>query len=328
MNRHSAARRGIVAAVSAFAFLGAALAQGGDAAGKPITIVVPFPPGGTTDQLARAIGQQMGENLKVPVIIDNRPGGGAQIAANVVKQAGTDGTTIFIGDIGALSFNPYIYAKLSYDPLKDFTPLARLVMVPQLLIVPAASPYATLADVIKAAQTKPGGLSIASQGNGTGGHVFAEMLRRETQGQLNHIPYRGSAPALTDMIGGQVDLMFDAIGTSGPFVKDGKLRALAVGAPARVPMFAQVATLQELGYPQLNMVAWFGMVVKAGTPAAVVQRLGDEVIKALQAPQVAKRFTDQGLDVAPLAPQEFKPFMEAEAQRWSKVIKDAGIRIE
>jgi tripartite-type tricarboxylate transporter receptor subunit TctC len=325
---HSKLRRCIAAALSAFAFLGAAHAQGSDGAGQPITIVVPFPPGGTTDQLARAIGQQMTENLKVPVIVDNRPGGGAQIAASAVAQAAADGRTIFIGDIGALCFNPYIYPKLGYQPLKDFAPLARLVLVPQLLVVPAASPYATIDDLIKAARTKPDGLSIASQGNGSGGHLFAEMLRRESQGKFTHVPYRGSAPGITDVVSGRIDVMFDAIGTSGPFVKDGKLRALAVGAAARVPMFAQVATLQELGHPDLNMAAWFGMAVKAGTPAPVVQRLSAEVIKALRAPAVSKHFTDQGLEIAPLAAQEFKAFMESESQRWGQVIKAAGIRIE
>jgi len=316
-----------VVALSACAAFAPAWAQVGDAA-KPITIVVPFPPGGTTDQLARAVGQQMAENMKVPVLVDNRPGGGAQIAANVLAQAPADGRTIFIGDIGALCFNPFIYAKLSYDPLKDFTPLARLVVVPQLLVVPVASPYANVGDLIKGAKTKPDGLSIASQGNGSGGHLFAEMLRRESQGRFTHVPYRGSAPGITDLVSGQVDVMFDAIGTSGPFVKDGKLRALAVGASVRVPGFPQVATLKELGYPSLNMPAWFGMTVKAGTPAPVVQRLGEEVIKALRAPAVSKHFTDQGLEIAPLAPAEFRTFMEAEAQVWGKAIRDAGIRIE
>lgn len=331
-NAHGTARRTVAAALTGLALLGgAAFAQqgGGDAAGKPITIVVPFPPGGVTDQLARAVGQQMAENLKTPVVVDNRPGGGAQIAASVVNQAPADGRTIFIGDIGALCFNPYIYTKLSYDPLKDFAPLARLVLVPQLLVVPAASPYTNVGEVIKAARSKPDGLTIASQGNGSGGHLFAEMLRRESQGgSFTHVPYRGSMPGLSDMISGRIYVMFDAISTSGPFVRDGKLRALGVGAATRAPMFPQVATLQELGHPQLNMAAWFGMAVKAGTPANLVQRLGDEVIKALRAPAVAKHFTDQGLEIAPLGPQEFKAFMESESRQWGKVIRDAGIRIE
>ena len=196
----------ILCALSAAAtslIVASAFAQGADFPSKAITIVVPFPPGGTSDQLARGVGGKMAENLKVPVIIDNKPGGGAQIGANVVKQAPADGYTIFIGDIGALALNPSLYPKLSYDPLRDFTPLARLTLAPMLLLVNGNSPLNTMADLVKSAKSKPG-LSIASQGDGTGGHLFAEMLRTQTQGNLNHVPYRGSAPALQDLMGGQV----------------------------------------------------------------------------------------------------------------------------
>ena len=305
-----------------------ALAQGGDFPNRQITIIVPFPAGGVTDQLARGIGQKLAENLKVAVVVDNKPGGGAQIAANALKQAPADGYTVLIGDIGAFALNPSLYAKLSYDPARDFTPLARLVLAPSLLVVPAASPYNSLAELVNAAKTRPAGLNIASQSTGSGGHLFAEMLRNQTHGNFNHVPYRGSAPALTELIGGQVDVFFDPIITSGPFVKDGKLKALAIGAAQRSPQFSQVPTLQEQGYGAINVVAWFGMVVKAGTPTPAVNRLGEEVIKALRAPEVAKRFTDQGLDVAPQGPGEFKTFMEADTVRWGKVIKDAGIKLE
>ena len=305
-----------------------AFAQADGFPNKQITIVVPFPPGGTADQLARGVGGKMAENLKVPVIIDNKPGGGAQIGANAVKQAPADGYTIFIGDIGALALNPSLYPKLSYDPLRDFMPLARLTLAPMLLLVTASSPLNNMADLVKAAKTKAEGLSIASQGNGTGGHLIAEMLRTQTQGKLNHVPYRGSAPALQDLMGGQVEVFFDPIFTAGPYVKDGKLKALAVGTEQRSAQFPQVPTLKELGYDNINLVPWFGMVVKAGTPEATVKRLSDEVIKALRAPEVAKRFTDLGLEVAPQPTDEFRAFMQAEAQRWGKVIKAAGIKLE
>lgn len=308
--------------------LGPAFGQTGDFPNKQITIIVPFPAGGVTDQLARGIGQKMAENLKVPVVVDNKPGGGSQIAANAVKQAPADGYTLFIGDIGAFALNPSLFTKLSYDPMKDFTPLARLVLAPSLLVVPGGSPYNSMADVVKAAKTRPNGLNIASQSAGSGGHLFAEMLRNQTQGNFNHVPYRGSAPALTELIGGQVDVFFDPIITSGPFVKDGKLKALAIGAAQRSSQFPQVPTLQEQGYGNVNLVAWFGLVVRAGTPASAVNRLSDEVIKALRAPEVAKRFTDQGLEVAPQTASEFKTFMETETVRWGKVIKDAGIKLE
>ena len=308
--------------------LAPAAAQPGDYPSKTITIVVPFPPGGVSDQLARTIGQHMAESLKVTVIVDNKPGGGAQIAASAVKQAPADGYTIFLGDLGALSLNAFLYPRLSYDPQKDFTPLARLILAPSLLVLPANSPYASFDELVKVTRNKPGGLNIASQGNGTAGHIFIELLRMQTHGSVNHVPYRGSVPGLMDVAGGQVDAMYDAIVSSGPLVRDGKLKAVAVGAPVRLAAFPNLPTLPELGYPGLSLTAWFGMMVKAGTPAPVVARLSDAVIAALKQPEVSKRFTDQGVEVAPLGPQDFKVFMDAEAQRWSKVIRDAGIKLD
>lgn len=307
---------------------GLALAQGASFPSKPITIVVPFPAGGVTDQLARGVGQKMSESLKVPVIVDNRPGAGAQIAANFVKQAPADGYTIFIGDIGSFALNGNLYAKLSYDPIKDFTPLARLVQAPALLVVNAGSPYKTAADLIAAVKTKPGGVSIASQSTGSGGHLFAEMLRDKTKGNLSHIPYRGSSPALIDLVGNQVDVFFDPVITSGPFVKDGKLRALAIGADRRSTQFPNVPTLAEVGLGDINLVAWFGMAVKAGTPPAVVSLLSGEVVNAMQSADLTKKFTDQGLEVAPSTDTQFGPFMKDEIARWGLVIKNANIKLE
>jgi tripartite-type tricarboxylate transporter receptor subunit TctC len=318
-----AAAATLLAATSMFAF-----AQGGTFPSKPITIVVPFPPGGVTDQLARGVGQKVAESLKVPVIVDNRPGAGAQIAANFVKQAPADGYTVFIGDIGSFALNGNLYAKLSYDPLKDFTPLARLVLAPALLVVNANSPYKTAADLVAAVKTKPEGVSIASQSTGSGGHLFAEMLRDKTKGNLNHVPYRGSAPALMDLVGGQVEVFFDPVITSGPFVKDGKLRALAIGADKRSPQFPNVPTLAEVGLGDINLVAWFGMAVKAGTPPAAVSLLSSEVVKAMQSPELAKKFADQGLEVAPLTEAQFGPFVKEETARWGNVIKNANIKLE
>ena len=301
-------------------------AQTADFPPRQIAIVVPFPPGGVTDQLARAIGQKMAENLKIPVIVENKPGGSAQIAASAVKQAPADGSTIFIGDIGAFALNQSLYAKLSYNVQTDFVPLARLVLAPSLLVVPANSPFNSMADFVSAARTRP--VSIASQSTGSGGHLFAEMMAKQGGLKLNHVPYRGSAPALNDLIGGQVDVFFDPVITSGPFVKDGKLRALAYGSAERSAQFPQVPTLQETGWGGANLVAWFGMVVKAGTPPAVTTRLSDEVLKAIRTPEVAKRFADQGLEVAPLSSVEFRQFLDAEVARWAKVIREADIKLE
>lgn len=316
----------LAAAAGTLLMTGSLQAQTTDFPPRQITIIVPFPAGGVTDQLARAVGQKMAESLKIPVVVDNRPGGSAQIAANLVKQLPADGATIFIGDIGAFALNQSLYSKLSYDLSKDFTPLARLALAPALVVVPANSPYNSMTDLINGARGKA--MNVASQTTGSGGHLFAELLKAQAQAKVNHVPYRGSAPALTDLIGGQVEMLFDPIITSGPFVKDGKLKALALGADQRSPLFPQVPTLKEAGWGATNVVAWFGMAVKAGTPRPVVARLGDEVVKAIRSPEVAKRFNDQGLDVAPLQPAEFQPFLDAEVAKWGKVIRDANIRIE
>jgi tripartite-type tricarboxylate transporter receptor subunit TctC len=306
--------------------VGPLMAQGTDFPPRQITIIVPFPAGGVTDALARGVGQKLSENLKVPVVVDNRPGGGAQIAANAVKQAPADGATILIGDIGALALNQSLYAKLSYDIQKDFVPLARLASAPCLLVVPANSPFNNMADFVNAARQRT--INIASQSVGSGGHLFAELIRSQAQIKLNHIPYRGSAPALTDLIGGQVDIFFDPVLTSGPFVKEGKLKALAYGSTQRSTQFPQVPTLAEAGWGNTNLVAWFGMAVKAGTPRATVDRLGEEVVKAIQSPDVSKRFIDQGLEISAIGPAQFAPFIDQEIARWGKVIRDAGIKLE
>ena len=304
-----------------------ALAQAPSFTNKPITIVVPFPPGGVTDQLARGLGQKMAESLKTPVVVDNRPGAGSQIAANLVKSAPADGHTLFIGDIGSFALNGHLYPKLSYDPSKDFTPLARLALAPALLVVPQKSLYRTAAELVAAVKSQSG-VSMASQSTGSGGHLFAEMLRDKTQGQVNHVPYRGSAPALTDLAGGQVDSFFDPMITSGPFVRDGRLRALAIGAEKRSAQFPNVPTLAEVGLGDINLVAWFGMAVKAGTAPEVVNALSQEIVKAIQSPDLNAKFTQQGLEVAPLDALQFGPFVRDESQRWGRVIQAASIKLE
>ena len=295
---------------------------------KPITIVVPFPPGGVSDQLARGIGQKLAESLKTTVLVDNRPGGGAQIAANLVKNAPADGYTMFIGDIGAYALNPSLYGKLTYDPLKDFTPVARLVLAPSLLVVPQASPFKAAQDLISTLKAKSRDVTVASQSTGAGGHLFAEMLRSKTNGRITHVPYKGSAPALTDLVGGQVDLFFDPIITSGPFVKDARLRALAIGTDQRVPAFDNIPTLEEVGLGDINLIAWFGLAVKAGTPPEIVKQLSAESIKAIQQQELSSRFVSQGLQIAPMGSDEFRAFIVSESSRWARVIRQAGVRLD
>ena len=295
---------------------------------KPVTIIVPFPAGGLTDQLARAIGTKMATSLGQPVVVENRPGGSGQIAVTALKQAPADGHTILVGEIGTLALNISLFQSLSYDPAKDFQPVARLVIAPSMLVVPKSSPFNSVAELIAASKTRPNGLSCASQGLGQGGHLFCELVRAQTGAKLVHVPYKGSAPALTDVIGGQVDMLFDAVPTSGAFVKEGKVRGLAIGTAKRLPQFPDVPTLDETGHANINEVGWFGVVARSGTPPAVVAKLGAEVIAAMTSADVSKRFVDQGLEIATSDAAAFGTFMASETAKWGKVIRDAGIKLD
>jgi tripartite-type tricarboxylate transporter receptor subunit TctC len=295
---------------------------------KSLTIVVPFPAGGLTDQVARVLAQKLSESLRQTVIVDNRPGGGSQIAANFVKQAPADGHTLFIGDTGAFAINPGLYRKYSYDPLKDLQPISNLVASPLVLVVPKGSPANSVQDLLALAKKKPDGLNYASQGTGTVGHLLGELFKTKTGASLNHVPYKGSAPAITDVIGGQVDMLFDPVVTISPHVTAGKVKALAIAAPRRSAVLPDVRTLSELGVSGVEASVWFGMAVKAGTPDAIVARLNDEVVKALKSPDVVKRFTEQGLEILPTTSQQFGAFMKEETARWAPVVKASGATVD
>ena len=251
------------AAVSAFAL-------GQTFPAKPITIIVPFPPGGVTDPVARQVGQRLAENVKQPVIVDNKPGASGIIASEYVKKQPADGYTVLFAFTGSHAVNPSLYTKLPYDPQKDFQPVTLIINTPHILVVPADSPAKSVADLVAMAKSKPAGLTFASQGIGAGGHLLGEMFKAQTKTNLAHVPYKGSAPALTDMLAGRVDLFFDAMVTSLPYVKDGKLRALAIANKTRSKLLPDVPTMAEAGLPGVEMDQWFGMMVPAGTPPAVV----------------------------------------------------------
>jgi tripartite-type tricarboxylate transporter receptor subunit TctC len=295
---------------------------------KNITIVVPFPAGGLTDQVARVLAHKMGENMKATVVVDNKPGGGSQIAANTVKAAPADGHTLFIGDTGAFAVNHGLYKNYNYDPQKDLVPVSNLVASPLVLVVPKDSPANSVQDLIALSKTKPKGLNYASQGTGTIGHLLAEQFRTKTGININHVPYKGSAPAITDVIGGQVDLLFDPVVTISSHVTGGKVKALAIAAPKRSPALPDVKTLGELGIQGVDAGVWFGLMVKAGTPEPAVKRLNEEVVKALKNPDVAKRFTEQGLEILPTTPAEFGAFLKAESARWAPIVKASGATLD
>ncbi|TFF54542.1 tripartite tricarboxylate transporter substrate binding protein [Comamonas sp. A23] len=295
---------------------------------RAVTMVVPFPAGGITDAVARALASKMGEQLGKPVIVDNRPGGGGQIAAAYVRQQAADGHTLYVGATEMFAINPSLFRNFSYDPLKDFSPVTSLIASPLVLVVPANSSLTSVKELIAQAKSRKDGLNFASQGMGSIGHLLGETFRGKVGGKFNHVAYKGSAPALQDVMGGQVDFMFDPVITTAPLVAGKKLKPLAIAADKRSPQMPDVPTLAELGVPGVNAGVWFGAVVKTGTTAAVVERLNDAIHQAMKDPEVVKRFADQGMQAFPSTPAQFGSFMQSELTKWGPLVKASGASIE
>lgn len=295
---------------------------------RAVTMVVPFPAGGITDAVARALASKMGEQLGKPVIVDNRPGGGGQIAAAYVRQQAADGHTLYVGATEMFAINPSLFRNFSYDPLRDFSPVTSLIASPLVLVVPANSSLTSVKELIAQAKSRKDGLNFASQGMGSIGHLLGETFRGKVGGKFNHVAYKGSAPALQDVMGGQVDFMFDPVITTAPLVAGKKLKPLAIAADKRSPQMPDVPTLAELGVPGVNAGVWFGAVVKTGTPAAAVERLNDAIHQAMKDPEVVKRFADQGMQAFPSSPAQFGSFMQSELTKWGPLVKASGASIE
>ena len=313
------------------ALAGMALAVGASAQSFParqMQILVPFPPGGPTDVMSRVLAEKMGTALNTTVVVDNRPGGAAQIAIAALKQQPADGHTFLIGDMGALAINQSLYAKLSYDTMKDLQPLALLLSGPMVLAVPAASPAKTVAEFLQYANGKQGGGSYASQGIGTGGHLVGELFRMRTNATLTHVPYKGGAPAGQDLVAGRVDMLFDVPFAFLTYIRDGRVRPIGVAATQRAASLPNVPTLEEQGQAGITMAAWFGAVSRTGTSPAIVTRLSEEILKAARQPDVVKRFTDMGFEMPAVGAEGFGKYMAAEMQRWGDLIRASGIKAE
>lgn len=296
---------------------------------RPITLVVPYAAGGPTDQLARELSGYLTSAFKQPVIVENRPGGGAQVAVNMLRQAPADGHTILVGDVPTLSTNIGLFAKLSYDPRKDLLPVTQLTVAPGLFVVPNNSPFKTLKDLVnyaKANPTKP--LSYASQGVGSGGQLFSVLLSKKIGVPMNHVPYRGSAPGLMDVMSGQVDFFYDTVPSAGQYVLTNKMRALAVGEDKRSAVLPNVPTLSELGYGDIVPTFWYGMAVKAGTPADIVEKISNAARAGMKDPKVSEKFLSQGLIIKTSTPQEFTKYTQEETTRWVQVMKEVGMKAE
>ena len=319
-------RRSLIATLALASLPGLALAQAFPQ--RSITLVVPFPAGGITDQISRAMAQKMGETLGQAVIVDNKPGGGGQIAANTVKQAPADGHTIFVGATEMFAINQNLFRKFSYDPLKDFAPITSLIASPLVLVVPANSPINSVQDLVQQAKTRKGGLNFASQGIGSIGHLLGELFRGQAGGEYNHVAYKGSAPALQDVMAGQVDMMFDPVITTAPLIAGKKIKPLAIAAAKRSPQLPDVPTLAELGIKGVDAGVWFGAAARSGTPAPVITKLNEAFLKALNDPEVLKRFSDQGMQAFPSTPAQFGSFMQSEVGRWAPLIKASGASVD
>ena len=319
----------MVLVVSATAgVLGAAPAQAqGTWPDKPLKLVVPYPAGGNADNTARLLATQLGQRLGQQVVVDNRPGGSGTIGAAVVAKAPADGYTLLL-DATAFTVNPSLFPKLPFDAAKDFAPISLVLQVPLLMVVPANSPFQSVADVAKAARARPGHLTYASAGNGGAQHLEGELFKQGQKVAITHIPYRGGAPALTDLIGGQVDMMFSATTASGPFVKSGKLRALAISSPRRVEGWESVPTVAESGVPGFQVSEWNGLFAPAGTPRPVLERLEAETRAIVASPEMKKRFAELGVQGVGSSAQEFSSFLKAETTKWAEVIRTSGIRMD
>jgi tripartite-type tricarboxylate transporter receptor subunit TctC len=295
---------------------------------KPIKLVVPFAPGGSTDILARAIGPKLSTAMGVPVVIENRPGAGGSLGAADVAKAEPDGSTLLMGHIGTLAVNLAIYPKLGYDPLKSFVPVAWVARVPNVLVVNMASPAKNLREFIERARKEPGRLSYSSGGNGSAAHITFEYLKLRGKFFMVHVPYRGTAPSVTDVLGGQVDATFTGAPAVLPHVRSGRLRALAVSSKNRLPSLPDVPTVAESGFAGFEADQWYGVVAPVGTPAALVARLNAEINKALALPEVAQQLAAEGAVPTPSTPREFGELIAREIPRWGEVVKSGNVRLE
>ena len=295
---------------------------------KQITIVVPFTPGGAVDAVARTVATHLSTAWKQTVIVDNRGGAGGAIGVQAVARAAPDGYTLLLGSIGPMTINPNLQTKLAYDVAKDLEPVALLAKTPAILVVTAQTPVTTVPEFVAWVKSKPGKLNYGSAGNGNVTHLVSEYFMSQAGVKANHVPYKGSAPAVTDLLGGQIDFMFDVIPTAQPFVKSGKFKALAVTSIARSPALPQVPTLDELGYKGFDVSSWFGLFVPAGTPRELIDKINAEVTKGMHSGPGLEKLHFIGAEPAGGTPQQFKTMVQQETARWKKVIEDAGIKAD
>ena len=325
---HMLSRRVFIAASAASALMATtSTAYAAEFPSRAVTLVVPYAAGGPTDQLAREMANYFTQDFKQPVVVDNRPGGGAQVAINVLKQAPADGHTIFFGDVPSLATNPGLFAKLSYDPHKDLVPVSQLIVAPGLFVVPTNSPFKTLADLVAYAKANPGKLSYATSGVGTSNHLAAELLQSVAGIRLTNVPYKGSSQIVPDLLSGTVMMsMESSLATTLQHINAGKLKAIAVTSPQRSRALPDVPTVAESGYPGFDVETWFGLIAPAGTPQAIVGKLQAAWQAGSNSQEAHTAFDNISGSLHVNTPQQFADFISAENLRWGELIRKLGIK--
>jgi len=295
---------------------------------KPIRLVVGVPAGGTNDMVARLVGQKLGALLGQQIVVDNRPGANGNIGAEYVVRSVPDGYTLFLASIGTNSINQSLYPNMPFDTLRDFAMISQLTSIPQILVVHPTVPANDVQQLIDYAKSNPQRVSFASGGTGSAGHLAGELFKSRAGVDMLHVPYKGSAPALQDLLGGQVGAMFDQVVTSLPHVRSGKLRALAVTTLKRTPVAPDLPTIAESGLAGYSVTTWHGLLAPAATPREIVERLSKETAKALGSPEVREKFLAQGAEPTPSTPEQFRAFIESEIEQWAKVVKVSGAKLD
>jgi tripartite-type tricarboxylate transporter receptor subunit TctC len=308
------------------ALLSPALAAAQDFPNKSIRLIVPFPPGGPNDIIARLVGKRMGEILKQTIVIENRGGQGGVVGTDVVAKSAPDGYTIAISSAGALAISPSM-EKVAYDTLKDLQPITLVATVPEMLVVATSVPANNMKELIELAKSKPGKLNFASSGSGSLPHLAGELFKLQAKIDLVHVPYRGAAPAVNDLLGQQVEMVFLDLPVLLAQVNAGKLRAIAIGAPKRVASAPNVPTTAEVGLPDLQTENWYGMVAPANTPPAIVAILNKAAVEATKDPEVVAKLSEQGATMIGDTPEHFRAYIDSETKKWAGVIKEAGVPV-
>lgn len=316
-----------IAAAAALTALTPAAALGQTWPGKSIRLVVPFPPGGGTDVLSRTLAEKLGPALNTTLVVDNRPGAGGNVGLDLAAKAAADGNTLAMGQTSNLAINPTLYSSLPFSPLKDFAPIVLVASQPMVLVVAKDAPWKTLAAIVAAGKGK-GGLTMASAGNGTVGHLAGEMFARRAGITVVHVPYKGAAPAITDVMGGQVAIFFASAGGVMGQIEGGRVRAIAVTSAKRMARLPNVPTVAESGFPGFEATDWKGLVAPVGTPAAIVNRVNAEVVRALGTPEVTTRLAAEGSEAMGGSPEQFAQYLRDEATKWSAIIKDTGAKVD